>query len=143
MGDQVWNTGAPVFASKSMCQKSRGLPRSSVSKMGQMSSSGRLIRNAIREATQSAALPHSRSIVPITNAPPASPAKKKYRRMYHSQFGGATKCSFIIYPPPRPSPVGGEGDEGAPPCEGEGGEGAPPSEVEGGAGAPPRDGEGA
>src|SRR5256885_13208263 len=40
--------------------------------------------------------------------------------MYHSQFGGATKCSFGIYPPPRPSPAGGEGDAGAPPREGEG-----------------------
>src|SRR5213076_473668 len=122
MGDQVLSTGAPVPALNSMCQKSSGLPRSSVSRMGQMSSSGRLIRKASREATQSAALPHSRSIVPMTNAPPASPAKKKYRRMYHSQFGGTTKCSFAIYPPPRPSPAGGEGDEGAPPCAGEGDE---------------------
>src|SRR5205823_14188922 len=94
MGDQVLSTGAPVPALKSMCQKSSGLPRSRVSKMGQMSSSGRLIRKAIREATQSAARPHSRSIVPMTNAPPARPAKKKYRRMYHSQFGGMTKCSL-------------------------------------------------
>src|SRR5438128_2510242 len=100
MGDQTLNTGAPVPASNSMCQKSSGLPRSSVSKMGQMSSSGRLMRKAIREVTQSAALPQSRSIVPMTNAPPASPAKKKYRRMYHSQFGGATKCSLGISPHP-------------------------------------------
>src|SRR6184192_1680332 len=94
MGDQVLNTGVPVLASNSMCQKSSGLPRSRVSKIGQMSSNGRLIRKAIREATQSAALPHRRSIVPMTNAPPARPAKKKYRRMYHSQFGGMTKCSL-------------------------------------------------
>src|SRR2546421_3673587 len=62
--------------------------------------------------------------------------------MYHSQFGGATKCSLGIYPPPRPSPAGGEGDEGAPPREGEGDEGAPPREGEGDDGAPPPDGEG-
>src|SRR3989440_8951551 len=62
--------------------------------------------------------------------------------MYHSQFGGATKCSLGIYPPPRPSPAGGEGDEGAPPREGEGDEGAPPREGEGDEGAPPPDGEG-
>src|SRR5207244_12779607 len=79
MGDQVLNTGAPVPALNSMCQKSSGLPRSSVSRMGQMSSSGRLIRKAIREVTQSAALPHSRSIVPITHAPAASPDKTRYR----------------------------------------------------------------
>src|SRR2546426_3631824 len=123
MGDQTFKTGVPELASNNMCQKSSGLPRSTVSKIGQMSKSGRLIRKATREVTQSAALPHSRSIVPITNAPPASPAKKKYRRMYHSQFGGATKCSFGIYPPPRPSPAGEEGDEGAPPREGEGDDG--------------------
>src|SRR2546429_9398218 len=62
--------------------------------------------------------------------------------MYHSQFGGATKCSLGIYPPPRPSPAGGEGDEGAPPREGEGDEGAPPPDGEGDEGAPPPDGEG-
>src|SRR3989475_10728421 len=142
MGDQTFKTGVPVLASNSMCQKSSGLPRSTVSKIGQMSRSGRLIRKAIREVTQSAALPQRRSIVPMTKAPPASPAKKKYRRMYHSQFGGATKCSFIIYPPPRPSPARGEGDEGAPPPEGEGDDGAPPPEGEGDDGAPPPEREG-
>ena len=77
MGDQVLKTGVPVVASNSMCQKSSGFPRSRVSKIGQMSTSGRLIRKAIRELSQSAAVPNSRSIVPMTNAPPARPAKKK------------------------------------------------------------------
>ena len=36
-----------------------------------------LISGLSREATQSAAVPNRRSIVPMTNAPPASPAKKK------------------------------------------------------------------
>src|SRR5256885_14834527 len=102
MGDHALNTGVPDAESTSMCQKRNGCPRSSVSRMGQINSSGKLMMKASREAALSAGLPHSRSMVPMTNAPPEMPAKKKYRRMYHSQCGGATKSSLgikVLSPP--------------------------------------------
>src|SRR2546430_15889246 len=108
IGEYGLNTGVPDTESTSMCQKRKGCPRSSVSRMGQISSSGKLMMNASREAALSAGLPHSRSMVPITKAPPEMPAKKKYRRMYHSQCGGEAKSSFGISPHPPP-PRGGEG----------------------------------
>ena len=96
IGEYALNTGVPEAESTSMCQKRNGCPRSSVSRIGQTSSSGKLMMNATREAALSAGLPHSRSMVPMTKAPPEMPAKKKYRRMYHSQCGGTTKCSLGI-----------------------------------------------
>ena len=100
IGEYGLKTGVPVAESTSMCQKRVGCPRSMVSRMGQISSSGKLIRKPSREAAKSARPPNSRSMVPITKAPPESPAKKKYRRMYHSQCGATTKCSPGISPHP-------------------------------------------
>src|SRR5438552_4885295 len=84
IGEYDLNTGVPDAESMSMCQKRNGCPRSSVSRIGQSSSSGKLMMNASREAALSAGLPHSRSIVSMTKAPPEMPEKRKFRSMYHS-----------------------------------------------------------
>src|SRR5437763_2018082 len=92
MGDHALKTGVPDAESTSMCQKRNGCPRSSVSRIGQISSSGKLMMKASREAALSAGLPQSRSMGPMTKAPPEMPAKKEDRRMYDSKCGGTTKC---------------------------------------------------
>src|SRR5437870_12692779 len=81
IGEYALNTGVPDTESTSMCQKRNGCPRSSVSRMGQISSSGKLMMKASREAALAAGPPHSRSMVPMTKAPPEPPEKEKYRRM--------------------------------------------------------------
>src|SRR5256886_5824750 len=56
IGEYALNTGVPDTESTSMCQKRKGCPRSSVSRMGQISSSGKLMMKASREAALSAGL---------------------------------------------------------------------------------------
>src|SRR5207302_10421084 len=90
IGEEALNTGVPDAESTSRCQKRNGWPRSSVRRIGQIKSSGKAMMKASREAALSVGLPQSRSMVPMTKAPPEMPAKKKYRRMYHSQCGGTT-----------------------------------------------------
>src|SRR6267378_5008399 len=100
IGEYALNAGVPEPTSTSMCQKRVGWPRSSVSRMGQISKRGKLMMKASREAAASAGLPHRRSMVPMTKAPPEIPAKKKYRRMNQVQPGATTKCSPGISPHP-------------------------------------------
>src|SRR5262245_35789628 len=102
IGDQYLKFTPKVRASTSMCQKRIGRPRSSVRRIGQITSAGKLTRKARRASGASRRSPISRRMAPIAYAPPARPPRKKYQTMYHSHCGGAAKCWTMALLAPAP-----------------------------------------